>query len=59
MEKKCYLNEVKHKVMKGVKKENLPFKICLQCQKPFTWRKKWEKNWNEVKYCSDRCRNQK
>jgi hypothetical protein len=45
--------------MKGVKKENLPFKICLQCQKPFTWRKKWEKNWNEVKYCSDRCRNQK
>ena len=21
-----------------------------------TWRKKWEKSWDEVKYCSDRCR---
>jgi len=20
------------------------------------WRKKWEKNWDEVKFCSDRCR---
>jgi hypothetical protein len=45
--------------MKGVKKENLPVKICFACNKPFTWRKKWEKNWNEVKYCSDRCRNNK
>jgi hypothetical protein len=23
------------------------------CNKPFTWRKKWEKVWDEVKYCSD------
>jgi len=23
---------------------------------PFDWRKKWEKVWDEVKYCSDRCR---
>ena len=42
-----------------IKKENLPSKICITCNKPFTWRKKWEKNWNEVKYCSDRCRNNK
>ncbi|WP_416378454.1 DUF2256 domain-containing protein [Enterobacter roggenkampii] len=21
-----------------------------------TWRKKWAKCWNEVKYCSERCR---
>lgn len=42
--------------MKQVKKQNLPSKICSVCQKPFTWRKKWEKNWDEVKYCSDRCR---
>lgn len=41
----------------GIKKENLPQKICATCKKPFTWRKKWEKNWAEVKYCSDRCRN--
>ncbi|MGM9477988.1 DUF2256 domain-containing protein [Pedobacter sp. GSP4] len=43
--------------MKAVKKENLPSKICAHCLRPFTWRKKWEKVWSEVKYCSDRCRN--
>ena len=45
--------------MKNIKKENLPTKICLACNRPFTWRKKWEKNWNEVKYCSDKCRNKR
>ncbi|MBU3713741.1 MAG: DUF2256 domain-containing protein [Ferruginibacter sp.] len=45
--------------MKNVKKENLPEKICLVCNRPFSWRKKWEKSWNEVKYCSDKCRMQK
>lgn len=43
-------------VLKNVKKENLPQKVCATCQKPFTWRKKWEKVWHEVKYCSDKCR---
>ncbi|MBA4258769.1 MAG: DUF2256 domain-containing protein [Chitinophaga sp.] len=38
-------------------KSYLPQKNCATCGKPFTWRKKWEKNWAEVKYCSDRCRN--
>ncbi|WP_293940969.1 DUF2256 domain-containing protein [Sphingomonas sp.] len=38
------------------KKSELPSKICLSCQRPFTWRKKWERDWDEVKYCSDRCR---
>jgi hypothetical protein len=42
--------------MKGVKKQNLPEKICGVCKKPFAWRKKWEKVWDEVKYCSDKCR---
>jgi hypothetical protein len=46
-------------IMKGVKKQNLPNKVCLVCQKPFAWRKKWEKVWDEVKYCSDKCRNKK
>nr|WP_256487903.1 DUF2256 domain-containing protein [Deinococcus sp. HSC-46F16] len=23
---------------------------------PFAWRKKWEREWEQVKYCSDRCR---
>ncbi len=43
-------------IMQNVKKQNLPTKICPVCNKPFTWRKKWEKNWDEVKYCSERCR---
>lgn len=42
--------------MRGVKKENLPEKICIVCRRPFAWRKKWEKNWEEVKYCSNACR---
>ncbi len=37
-------------------KQYLPQKNCLVCQKPFTWRKKWEKNWDAIKYCSDKCR---
>jgi len=37
-------------------KADLPENICLVCQRPFTWRKKWETIWNEVKYCSDKCR---
>jgi len=42
--------------MNGVKKANLPSKICTACKRPFSWRKKWENNWNNVKYCSKRCR---
>ncbi|NOT36045.1 MAG: DUF2256 domain-containing protein [Saprospiraceae bacterium] len=42
--------------MKQKKKAELPFKICIVCKQPFTWRKKWERVWNEVKYCSDKCR---
>lgn len=41
------------------KKLNLPTKVCVVCKLPFTWRKKWEKNWEEVKYCSDKCRSNK
>ena len=38
------------------RKPHLPEKICLVCQRPFAWRKKWEKVWDEVRYCSDACR---
>ncbi|MCA0382834.1 MAG: DUF2256 domain-containing protein [Bacteroidetes bacterium] len=41
------------------KKSFLPQKTCLTCGRPFTWRKKWEKVWDEVKYCSDACRKKK
>ena len=44
---------------KQIKKENLPEKVCIVCGRPFTWRKKWEKVWAEVKYCSDACRKKK
>ncbi|HBV17425.1 DUF2256 domain-containing protein [Chryseobacterium carnipullorum] len=37
----------------------LPSKICESCGLPFKWRKKWKKNWSEVKYCSERCRKNK
>ncbi len=33
----------------------LPEKDCATCGRPFSWRKKWERNWDEVKYCSKRC----
>ncbi|CUX82397.1 MAG: hypothetical protein HLUCCA05_01705 [Roseibaca calidilacus] len=39
-----------------VKKGDLPSKTCATCGRPFTWRKKWAKVWDEVRYCSDRCR---
>ena len=39
-----------------IKKENLPSKVCIICQRPFSWRKKWERVWDEVKFCSEKCR---
>lgn len=41
---------------KMIKKADLPVRTCLRCGRPFAWRKKWAKVWDEVKYCSDRCR---
>lgn len=38
------------------KKPHLPQKPCQHCGLPFAWRKKWERVWAEVKYCSERCR---
>jgi len=40
---------------KAPDKANLPQKICITCGRPFTWRKKWAKDWENVKYCSKRC----
>lgn len=44
-----------NKMPRGVKKENLPSKICVVCNRPFTWRKKWERCWDEVTTCSKSC----
>ncbi|WP_082490687.1 DUF2256 domain-containing protein [Aureimonas sp. Leaf454] len=38
------------------RKADLPVKICAQCARPMVWRKKWERTWETVKYCSERCR---
>jgi hypothetical protein len=38
------------------KKQDLPEKICVACGRPFAWRKKWERDWEQVKFCSDACR---
>ena len=45
--------------MRMRKKHALPQKACLHCGLPFTWRKKWENVWDEVKYYSDRCRSER
>ncbi|WP_366522403.1 DUF2256 domain-containing protein [Flagellatimonas centrodinii] len=40
-------------------KPNLPTKTCPVCSRPFTWRKKWARVWDDVKYCSDACRSRR
>lgn len=45
--------------MKRVLKSELPQKECIVCKRPFSWRKKWERDWNQVKYCSKKCKQQK
>ncbi|HEX8497380.1 MAG TPA: DUF2256 and DUF3253 domain-containing protein [Actinomycetales bacterium] len=34
----------------------LPTKDCAVCGRTITWRKKWERDWEQVRYCSDACR---
>ncbi|MCI5041399.1 MAG: DUF2256 domain-containing protein [Donghicola eburneus] len=41
------------------RKSDLPSKVCVTCGRPFSWRKKWAKVWDEVRYCSDRCRSER
>ncbi len=31
-------------------------KSCVACGRTITWRKKWERDWDAVKYCSSTCR---
>ncbi len=38
------------------RKADLPQKTCAQCGRPFAWRKAWARVWDEVRFCSDRCR---
>ena len=43
----------------GRKPSQRPSKICAACGLPFAWRKKWERDWDSVRYCSERCRRSK
>ena len=31
-------------------------KTCVRCGRTMQWRAKWARNWEQVKYCSDACR---
>lgn len=31
-------------------------KTCVACGRRIEWRKKWARDWEHVKYCSDACR---
>lgn len=42
-----------------MRKSELPEKTCPVCNRPFTWRKKWKRHWQSVKYCSQKCRRQR
>ena len=33
-----------------------PPKTCAACGRGIAWRKKWERDWESVKFCSDACR---
>lgn len=39
--------------------EGSAMKICEACGREIEPRKKWEKNWEQIKYCSERCRRAK
>ena len=41
---------------RGVSKSDLPQKTCAHCGRPFAWRRKWARDWDSVRFCSDRCR---
>ena len=34
-------------------------KTCVACGRRIEWRKKWERDWDEVRYCSASCRRRK
>jgi len=34
-------------------------KVCPVCGRDFAWRRKWADCWEQVRYCSDRCRMRK
>lgn len=31
-------------------------KPCARCGRTISWRRRWARDWEQVRYCSDRCR---
>lgn len=31
-------------------------KICQRCGRRIEWRRKWARDWDSIRYCSDKCR---
>ncbi|MDV7389877.1 DUF2256 domain-containing protein, partial [Arthrospira platensis SPKY1] len=42
-----------------MKPSERPEKTCPSCLRPFQWRRRWARCWDEVRYCSQRCRRAK
>lgn len=42
-----------------MKEHDTETKICASCGRTIVYRKKWERNWPSIKYCSDECRRNK
>lgn len=38
---------------------SLPTRVCQTCGRSFTWRKKWARDWEQVRYCSRSCQKHK
>jgi len=37
-------------------KQSLPNKPCTGCGRAMSWRKRWARSWDHVKFCSEACR---
>jgi hypothetical protein len=42
--------------MKAKIKNGFAPKVCQRCNLEFEWRKKWARDWENVKYCSEKCK---
>ncbi len=60
---KCIVDQLtlthRNSFISAVSHNDLPTKTCAVCNREFEWRKKWEDDWENVKYCSERCRRNK
>lgn len=57
-----YLTTVEMKTsarLRSVDMDDIKSKICATCGRVIEPRKKWAKNWDEIKYCSEKCRRNK